>query len=164
MRKSIDHVNQLGPSAARSAVVAGDDVLELMHSVMHRLRHRQHEAMRDDGPELTPMEGRVLGFFARHPGATQGELAAHSGRDKGQLARLLTGLKARGLLTAEIDAADRRVTRLSLAPQAQAHHQAVLRQRKALAAVAVAGMAADEQAQLARLLRRVLDNLQPDGG
>jgi hypothetical protein len=35
------------------------------------------------------MEGKVLGFFARHPGATQRDLAQHSGRDKAQLARLI---------------------------------------------------------------------------
>jgi hypothetical protein len=34
------------------------------------------------------MEGKVLGFFARHPGATQRDLAQHSGRDKAAVATL----------------------------------------------------------------------------
>ena len=35
-----------------------------------------------------------MGFFARHPGATLSDLAAHSGRDKVQLIALLGRLKA----------------------------------------------------------------------
>jgi len=73
MRKQIDNVNH-------QAIQPSDDVLEAMHAVMHLVRARQHQSLRDGGQEITPLESRVLAFFARHPGATQRELAEHSGR------------------------------------------------------------------------------------
>jgi DNA-binding MarR family transcriptional regulator len=66
------------------------------------------------------MEGKVLGFFARHPGATQRDLAQHSGRDKAQLARLIKSLRERGLLLAEEDGSDRRQVCLRLSDAGQA--------------------------------------------
>jgi DNA-binding MarR family transcriptional regulator len=50
------------------------------------------------------MEGKVLGYFCRHPGNTQSDLAQHSGRDKAQLTRLIARLKEAGLLEARADA------------------------------------------------------------
>lgn len=155
MRKSVDHVNQKDvPDAARPA-----DVLEAVHALMHQARARHHRLLREAGHELTPMEGRVLGFFARHPGASLTELAEHSGRDKGQLTRLVQGLRERGLLEATTDEADRRITRLTLSAPAQALHQAVVRQRKRLAEAAAAGLSDDERATLMTLLARISANL-----
>lgn len=156
MRKTIDHVNQ-------SDIAGSDDVLETIHAVMHAVRARQHQAMRDGAQDITPLEARALGFFARHAGATLVDLARHSGRDKGQLARLIAGLKDRGLLAAAPDADDRRVTRLQLTPLAQAQHQAVQHLRQGLAQVAVDGLSAAEQQQLQQLLHRVLANLAAEG-
>lgn len=136
-----------------------DQVLEAVHEVMHRLRHQQHAALRDAGQALTPLEGRALGFFARHPGATAAELAEHSGRDKGQLTRLLAGLKARGLLRVQADPEDRRVQRLHLEPAAQAELGAQGRVRQRLAAQAVAGLSAEERDTLVALLQRVSQGL-----
>ena len=153
MRKSVDHVNHQGHAAP-------DDLLELVHSVMHLVRARQHQPLREGAAELTPLEARVLGFFARHPGATQRELAEHSGRDKGQLARLVTGLKERGLLDARDDENDGRVTRLFLTETAQKQHQAAQRQRKRLAEAAVAGLNDEQRQTLLALLAQVRQNLQ----
>ena len=89
MRKTVDHVNQSGEPAS-------NDVLEAIHAVMHAVRSHEHRTQHEGEAGLTPLEGRVLIFFARRPGATQSDLAAHSGRDKGQLARLINGLRARG--------------------------------------------------------------------
>lgn len=154
MRKSIDHVNKTGAAAA------SDQVLEAIHAVMHRVRHRQQEVLREAEAGLTPMEGRVLGFFARHPGGTLKDLVEHSGRDKGQLARLVTGLRERGLLLAQVDEADRRVTRLSVSDEAAALHQAVMRLRRQLAVQAVRGFDDGERATLLALLARVQANLE----
>ncbi|RFO97244.1 MarR family transcriptional regulator [Rhodoferax lacus] len=137
-----------------------NDLLELMHAVMHQVRSRQLRGVGDGSHDIAPMEGKVLGFFSRHPGATQSELVAHTGRDKGQIARLIAGLKDKGLLEAQADSQDGRVTRLHLSAQAQAMHLDVQRQRQKLSALAVAGMSAGQKQQLRELLQLMQNNLQ----
>ncbi|MBL0421955.1 winged helix-turn-helix transcriptional regulator [Ramlibacter sp. AW1] len=152
MRHTVDDVNQ-------PPVASADDVIERIHAVMHLYRSRQHRALRDGGEGVTHLEMRVLGFFARHPGAGQSELVAHSGRDKGQLARLVAGLRERGLLEARADESDRRIQRLFLTEPGQQAWQVLRRQGRKLAAVAVKGLSETERGRLAGLLDRLLENL-----
>ncbi|OWQ87597.1 MarR family transcriptional regulator [Roseateles aquatilis] len=136
-----------------------DDVLELIHTVMHQYRARQYRFLRDGPQDITHMEGKVLGFFERHPDGTQSDLAQHSGRDKAQLARLIKGLRDKGLLDAETDAADRRQVRLRLSAAGEAVQRELKRQARQLSAHAVTGLNAAEQQQLMALLKRVQANL-----
>ena len=152
MRKSVDNVNQ--PSA-----IAPDDVMEAIHRVMHLFRALQYRELQSAGNDLSHMEGKVLGFFARHPHATQTELVAHSGRDKGQLARLVGQLKERELLVAVPDEADRRVLRLALTPAGRAVHGALQRRVAMLAEQAVADLDEKQRRTLLALLRQVEANL-----
>lgn len=157
MTKSIDHVKQ---NAAAPAVPADDDVLEAIHAVMHQFRSRQYRIVRDGPNDLTHLEGKVLGYFARHPGATQRDLAGHSGRDRGQLARLIGGLRERGLLDARADEADRRNLLLQLTAEGRALQQALQRQTRRVSEQAVAGLSREERQQLVELLHRVRTNLE----
>ncbi|QBR04142.1 MarR family winged helix-turn-helix transcriptional regulator [Paraburkholderia pallida] len=140
-----------------------DDLLDLVHTVMHEYRSLQYRFLRDGPHDISHMDGKVLAFFAAHPGATQSDLVVHSGRDKAQLGRLIKGLRERGLLRAESDVTDRRSVRLSLTATGKQVHVALQRQAKRLSAKAVAGLDAEEQEHLARLLRTVKSNLSaPD--
>ena len=152
MAKKVESVNQTRDAGA-------DGVVEAMHGVLHLFRARQLRALRDSGLALTHGEGRVLGFFARQPGATLSELVAWTGRDKGQMAKLVAGLRERGLLAAGADAADRRVVRLQLSEEGLAAQLALRRQAKRLEALAVRGLAAQERAELLSLLERVRSSL-----
>jgi DNA-binding MarR family transcriptional regulator len=171
MRQTVDHVNQMASAAAAGSPVSTaptQDVLEALHALVHLARARRYRdaalpAAAAGSPPLTPLEGRVLGFFARQPGATQRDLAEHSGRDKGQLARLVQGLREQGLLVATPDAADRRVTRLHLSASAQAQHHALHAQGQRLSAAAVADLSTAEQQTLLALLARVRNNLERAG-
>lgn len=147
MRETMDNVNH------------SEDVLELVHAVMHAVRAHQHQELRGMS-DLTPLEARVLRFFGRHPGATQSDLAEHSGRDKAQLARLIKGLRERGLLEAQADEADRRHLRLVLSADGQAWWKRLRQLHRRLATQAVAGFDEKETAQLAALLRRLDGNLR----
>lgn len=151
MRKSVDHVKHRGEA---------DEVLEAIHSVMHLYRARQYRLLRDGEHDVTHMESRVLGFFAHHPGATLSELAAHSGRDKGQLARLVAALRERGLLEARVDEADRRNQRLHLTRAGEEAQQLLRREGRKVATAAVRGLSAQEREQLLQLLARVHANLE----
>ena len=154
MRKNDDIVNHM-----RNA--PDDDILELVHALMHDYRSLQYRFLRDGPHDITHMDGKVLGFFGRHPGATQSDLALHSGRDKAQLARLIKGLRNRGLLAAAVDESDRRNVRLSLTAEGQTIQRALRQQAKRLSAQAVSGLSAPEREQLLALLRRVKGNLDP---
>jgi len=157
MRKNNDIVNHM-----RNA--PDDDILELVHALMHDYRSLQYRFLRDGPHDITHMDGKVLGFFGRHPGATQSDLAQHSGRDKAQLARLIKGLRDRGLLAAEVDQDDRRNVRLSLTDAGQAIQRTLRQQARRLSAQAVSGLSAAEREQLLTLLRRVKGNLDPQDG
>ena len=151
MQESVDKVNRQDP--------ASDEVLELVHQVMHQFRSQLFQALRQGTHELTHMESKVLGFFARRPGATQSDLVQHTGRDKAQLARLIKSLRERGLLSAEADEADRRNVRLTPTEEGLAIQRALQRQARQLEAQAVAGLAEDDKHRLLTLLRAVRSNL-----
>jgi DNA-binding MarR family transcriptional regulator len=153
MQKQVDVVNQ-------SPAGNGDDVLEAVHALMHLFRARQYRALKDGEQELGPMEGKALGFFARHPGATQRDLVQRSGRDKGQVARLIASLRERGLLEASADENDRRSVRLALSPAGLEVQTVLRKQRRQLAALAVRGLSEEERRLLASLLARVKSNLE----
>jgi len=154
MRKQNDNVNQ-----SRSDTLQDDDVLELVHSVMHKYRSQQYQVLRDGPHDITHMESKVLSYFGHHPGATQSELAEHSGRDKAQLARLIKGLRERGLLAGEVGEADRRSVTLSLTTDGQAVLRSLQQQGRRLNKQATAGLSAAEAKQLVALLQRVRGNL-----
>lgn len=151
MRKTVDLVNQ-GANP--------DEVLEAIHGLMHAYRSRQFQAARAASGGVTHMEGKVLRFFARQPGATQSSLAAHSGRDKGQLARLVGGLRERGLLEASADEADRRSVRLHLTAAGRAADEALRRRGRRLAALAVQGVTVPERLELLAVIARMRANLE----
>ena len=131
-----------------------------MQAVVHAMRSRHHEALAKAGVGLSPLEVRVLVYFARHPGATQRELADHSGRDKGQVDRLVRGLHERGLLEATDDPDDGRITRVHLSPAAQTLYQSVLRQRRRMANAVFEGIGNEERRRMLALLRRMHLNIE----
>lgn len=159
MRRQVDNVNHYARSA--TAAASDTDMLELVHAVMHQYRSLQYQALRDGAHGVTHMDSKVLGFFARHPGATQSDLSQHSGRDKAQLARLVAGLRERGLLEGAIDESDRRSLRLSLTEQGQAVQRELKQQARRVTQRATAGFSAADRAALLALLTLVKENLNP---
>jgi DNA-binding MarR family transcriptional regulator len=156
MKKLVDKVNQ---NQATVPAASAQDVFEAIHAIMHLYRARQLRAPMGAEAELTHMEGKVLGFFARNPGATLSDLVAHSGRDKAQLTRLIRALRDKELLEAQPDEADRRSTRLRLSPGGEAIHAEWHRHGAGAAEQALAGVPEAERAQLLGLLERVRANL-----
>ncbi len=152
----VDNVNKKPADLAH-------EVFEAVHSVMHLFRSEQYRVVRDGPHPIAHMEGKLLGYVARHPDCTLSEIVTHFSRDKGQLARLIKTLKDQGLLAAVADQADRRSMRLRLTPEGAAIHQALRRQSARLEKLAVAGLDAAECARLIALLARVKTNLESAG-
>jgi DNA-binding MarR family transcriptional regulator len=132
----------------------GETVFEQMHEIMFLFRSLLQQRLREDGGEIPGMALKVLGFFARHPGRTQRELVQHSGRDKGQVARLVKDLTERGLLQRSDATAGRRRV-LELTDSGLVLHRRLQRQRSQLANKLIAGLSAHELAQLNRLLGKL---------
>lgn len=151
MRKKVDFVNHPANLA--------EEVVESVHAVMHRFRSLQFQALKEGAHDLSHMEAKALGFFAARPGATQSELVQHSRRDKGQVARLIAGLRERGLLEAGADASDKRSVRLQVSAAGRALQQRVRREAQRVSARAVAGLDEAECRQLLALLAKLRDNL-----
>lgn len=152
MRKSDDNVNHSGRGLE-------DDVFDLVHRLLHQYRSLQYQVLRDGPHEITHMESKVLNYFDHHPGSTQSELAQHSGRDKAQLARLIKGLRDKGLLHGEAGEVDRRSVQLVLTDAGQALLRGLQQQGRRVNSRAVSGLSAAEQRQLVALLQRVKANL-----
>jgi DNA-binding MarR family transcriptional regulator len=158
MRESMDNVNQYGQAASP------EEVFEVLHELMHLHRAQRQRAIETAGLAVSPLEARVLGFFARNPGATLTDLAAHSGRDKSQLARLIGSLRERGLLDARPDEQDRRNLRLQVTAAAEAVHRAMRTQMRRLAKAALADMDEEERMRFLASLRKVAQGMRRSGG
>jgi DNA-binding MarR family transcriptional regulator len=99
------------------------------------------------------MAWKVLAFYARHPGWTQMQLAEHSGRDKGQVARLVKQLCERGLLHRGDGTGGSRG--LALTEHGQVVYHRLQRQRAQLANKLTSALSPPEQMQLTRLLEKI---------
>lgn len=151
MQNKVDNVNYKLSDA--------HGLFEQLHLLMHVFRAQQFRLIREQALDMTHMEYKALGFFARHPHATLSDLVTHSGRDKAQLARLITDLRKKGLLDAQPDEHDRRSTRLNLSAKGAAIIHGLQEAEHALSAQAVQGLSEEEHQQLLRLLKKVGSNL-----
>ena len=144
MGQKVDVVNQVG-----------DDVLlELVHDVVHRFRAVLQSSIADDESGLAMMEVRALAYLARHDGGTSGELVKRSGRDKGQVARLVGGLVERGLVE-RAPGSDRRSHTLHLTPEGKTVQRRLERKRVRAAGAMFAPFSTAERSTLAELLGRL---------
>ena len=137
-----------------------DDVFASIHTIMHLFRAEQYRVLRKGRYDLTHMEGKILGFFSRHPGATLSDLVAHLKQDKGQLARLIRSLKDQGLVEGQTAARDRRSIPLHATREGRRVHQILQRQVRRLSGLAIKGLNTTERRQLAILLDKVQANLE----
>lgn len=132
-----------------------DDVVDQLDALLFAFRGEMHRLMREAELVLSPMELRVLLHVARRPGCTAGDLARHSGRDKGQLTRLIQHLEQERLIWREAHAEDRRAQCLFTTEAGEAIHARMRAERRALAKSLLSGLDAGEQAQLAQLLGKL---------
>lgn len=87
--------------------------LEAFLSLFGGMKQAMREQLqRDGGPVTAPMLLRMLQLCKHQPGITQQGMALITGRDKGQVARLVKELVDEGLLTREDHPDDRRSHRL----------------------------------------------------
>jgi len=154
MRKSVDTVNHSADE------VKAEEVFELMHELMHLYRGQRSRGAPATPHGITHMEMKTLGYFKHHPGATASDLAAHTGRDKSQLARLIAGLRERGLLEVQVSETDRRNLHLHCTDTALQALRAMRQQSRKLATAGMQDLSVAEREELQRLLTKLRDRLQ----
>lgn len=103
----VDHINQKAMSTRPTSrqLAALENLMTLFGGVKKALRHQLQQG---DEPAVAPMLLRMLQLCQRHPGITQQGLAQRTGRDKGQVARLIRELLDQGLLSRQDNPEDRR--------------------------------------------------------
>lgn len=144
----------------KKTLETAEEVFEFIHTIMHLFRSEQYHVLRHGRYALTHMEGKLLGFFIRHPGATLRDLVAHLRQDKGQLARLIRSLKEQNLLEAQAGARDRRSVPLGPTREGRSVHQILQRQVRRLSELAIQNLSASERRQVIVLLHKVRSNLE----
>lgn len=137
-----------------------DDVMWIMHMIMHRYRAKQFELLRDGNYDITHMEAKVLSYVGRHPGATQGALSRFMERDKAQLARLIKGLRDKALLSSDIDPQDRRSVLLTLTEAGNHIRTIMKREGQRLTQQGISGLSEEEHQQLLKLVQKVYENFE----
>ncbi|MCW5655310.1 MarR family winged helix-turn-helix transcriptional regulator [Hydrogenophaga sp.] len=135
------------------------EVIDRLHGLMHGLRRFMHEAMREDGLGLAPMEARCLAYFVRNPGHTQRDLVQHAGRDKAQIARIVKALHERGLLESTPDPQDGRAQRIAPTAQGRAQQQRMRQHQARFERALTAGLDRAERSSLLDLLDRLQANV-----
>jgi DNA-binding MarR family transcriptional regulator len=153
MDDTVNHMNNNTPSH-------DTEVLDRLHLLTHRLRRFMHEATRDDGEGLAPMEARCLAYFNRNEGHAQSDLVQHAGRDKAQIARIVKLLHERGLLESTPDPTDGRCQRISPTRQGRAMHQKMRQHRVRFEKALTTGLSKAERVTLLALLDRLQENVR----
>jgi DNA-binding MarR family transcriptional regulator len=144
----------------------GDDAEDDLGAIFSRLLAviGEREAPILAGHGLTMWEYVILVPLVGQPGMSQKELARRSRRDPTRLIAHLDELAERGLITREVDGADRRRRTVRLTDQGAAVVRATRREIRAMEAKLLAGLSAGDQAALRQNLAAALRNLRERGG
>ena len=141
---------------------ANPEILERLHLLVSAFHRRMHEAVREDGEGLAPMEARTLRFLAHHDGSTQRDMTQHTGRDKAQIARIVKALLERGLVQSTPDPEDGRSQRLRLTAAGRAMQRRMQQHRARFEQALARGFEESEQAALVAQLDRMVANVRDE--
>lgn len=113
---------------------------------------------------LTRSQWLLLSRLHRHPGANQTELAEMLEVEKASAGRMVDRMERNGWVVRRPDAADRRVNRIHLTPEAEKIHARMWVIAEATVDDAMSGLSGRERAELTRLLGRIKARLAQMAG
>lgn len=134
-------------------------IFESIHGLMHLYRSKMYKVLRDTALDLSHMENKVLGFFAKHPNSTLSALADCYNRDKAQLTRIIKVLKDKGLIEERKDESDRRKILLNLTAEGVSVHEILHKESISVCKEAIIGLNTEECETLLHLLDKLKKNL-----
>ena len=153
MTKQVDKVNHMNKPLPQ-------EIFDAIAGINHQLRSRLQQAARERQSPVSGMEFRALNFIGRRPGATQRDLVEHSGRDKAQIARIISNLRQLELIETRPDPNDRRATCLYLSPSGQTINNDFRDTSQQLIGQAINGLSHNECQTLLTLLTKMSHNLE----
>jgi DNA-binding MarR family transcriptional regulator len=136
----------------------------LLVDVTRLLRIRIDQALGRAGLGITPGEARALVYLSRLAPLRQCDLAAHMSIEPMTLVRYLDRLEAQGLIRRDVDPADRRAKRVSLAREARPMLRSILARAGDVREQATAGFSSTEVARLRSALTRMHANMTTEPG
>ena len=107
--------------------------------------------------DLAPIQFAALEFISKNPGTCQKDIAHHIGTTPPALVAPLERLERRGWIVRSKGPADRRRTRVNLAPDGQKRMHEVEKRIHAVDHELVAELSEGERARLLRLLQKVAE-------
>lgn len=113
---------------------------------------------------LTRPQWRTIVAVRYNEGVMQRELAGILEVAPVTVGRIVDRLEAAGMIERRPDTIDRRANRLYLTPRSGPVFDRLAELGVEEQRIALAGLSAQEQAQLSMLLNRIIDNLASDGG
>lgn len=137
-----------------------DEILELVSELSWTYRAEIRRLAALDEPQLAPFQNEVIGLLGRNPGATPNLLSELTGRDRGQITRLLVELEKMGLVGREKSPADGRSVILSLTTKGDSLFKGVLDKRAEMARIMLQQFDDAQQKALADMLSKLIESLK----
>ena len=134
-----------------------NDLLVLLNDLAHAIRTEADRRARQHG--LTRAQWHILARLSRTPGLSQRELAESLEVEPITVARLVDRLEVHGLVERRADAADRRIWRLHLRPEADSVLAIFDAHRKAMIDCVTEGLDEETLAIVVPALQRMKTNI-----
>jgi DNA-binding MarR family transcriptional regulator len=150
------------PAALNAALPSCERRLDLERFLPYRLSvltNRVSNAIARQYSErfdLSIPEWRVMAVLGGTPGLSASEVASRTEMDKVQVSRAVAGLMRNRRLQRETDAADGRITRLSLTPRGKAIYQQIAPLALHLEDLFLDALTPEERVALDRLMTKLL--------
>jgi DNA-binding MarR family transcriptional regulator len=135
-------------------VAESESLAEEFWAVARELRRRSRETL---APwDIAPSHSRALGVLVRNGSVRLSELAEHLHIAPRSATEVVDGLQERGLVERRPDPEDRRATLVALTPVGEDAGAAIRAAREAETDAFFGGLSATDQAQLGRILRKLV--------
>lgn len=113
---------------------------------------------------MSPPRYFLLHMLAGEGDVSQGQMGRLSGVDPSRVTQMAKGLEKEGLIERSRDPKDNRVMRMRLTPEGKRVFDAASERRKAVKAKIRRVLSEEEEAELRRLLGKVVEALEEEGG
>ena len=139
-----------------STFSVNDRLLKLLREVSTAIHSQMEDLPAVKALGLPPFPSRLLDVIGRHPGISQFEIAAGTGRDRAQVARAVGELERRGLVAKEARDSNWRAHCLRLTQEGLRVHEPILAQASSLKADALATLGVEEKKLVCVALEKIM--------